>query len=104
MKRKSEKNRSFKSNTLAPVQRQTLNFLRNYIADNGYAPTLKDIAAHIGNIRRPAVDLPGDLIDIASVSKCHAVPPIENKRNKPTSATSVIAPSMSPVIHPSRFL
>lgn len=39
---------SFKSNTLAPVQRQTLEFLRNFIADKGYGPTLKDIAKHIG--------------------------------------------------------
>ncbi len=39
---------SYKSNTLAPVQRQTLEFLRNYIADKGSAPTLKEIAAHIG--------------------------------------------------------
>ncbi|MBX7139048.1 MAG: transcriptional repressor LexA [Oligoflexia bacterium] len=39
---------SFKSSTLAPVQRQTLEFLRNFIADKGYAPTLKDIADHIG--------------------------------------------------------
>jgi repressor LexA len=41
-------NKSFKSNTLAPVQRQTLEFLRNFIADKGFAPTLKDIAKHIG--------------------------------------------------------
>lgn len=40
--------RTFKSNTLAPVQRQTLEFLRNFIADKGFAPTLKDIARHIG--------------------------------------------------------
>ena len=39
---------SFKSSTLAPVQRQTLEFLRNFMADRGYAPTLKDIAEHIG--------------------------------------------------------
>lgn len=39
---------NFKSSTLAPVQRQTLEFLRNFIADKGYAPTLKDIADHIG--------------------------------------------------------
>lgn len=39
---------SFKSNTLAPVQRQTLEFLKHFIADKGYAPTLKDIAEHIG--------------------------------------------------------
>jgi len=38
----------FRSSTLAPVQRQTLEFLRNFIADRGYAPTLKDIAEHIG--------------------------------------------------------
>ncbi len=39
---------NFKTATLAPVQRATLEFLRNYIAENGYAPTLKDIADHIG--------------------------------------------------------
>lgn len=39
---------TLKSNTLAPVQRKTLEFLRNYIAENGYAPTLKDIAQFIG--------------------------------------------------------
>ncbi|MCB0310729.1 MAG: transcriptional repressor LexA [Bdellovibrionales bacterium] len=39
---------TYKSNTLAPVQRQTLEFLRNFIAEKGYAPTLKDIAQHIG--------------------------------------------------------
>jgi repressor LexA len=37
-----------RSATLAPVQRQTLEFLRNFIADRGYAPTLRDIANHIG--------------------------------------------------------
>jgi len=39
---------TFKSSTLAPVQRQTLEFLRNFLAENGYGPTLKDIAHHIG--------------------------------------------------------
>lgn len=39
---------STRSSTLAPVQRQTLEFLRNYIAEHGYGPTLKDIAEHIG--------------------------------------------------------
>lgn len=39
---------SFKSHSLAPVQRRTLEFLRTYIADNGYAPTLKDISTFIG--------------------------------------------------------
>jgi len=39
---------SFRTNTLAPVQRQTLEYLRNFMADKGYAPTLKDIAEHIG--------------------------------------------------------
>lgn len=42
------KKTTYKSNTLAPVQRQTLEFLRQFIADRGYAPTLKDIAEHIG--------------------------------------------------------
>ncbi len=39
---------SFKFSTLAPVQRQTLEFLRNFIADKGYAPSLKDISNYIG--------------------------------------------------------
>ena len=38
----------FKSHSLAPVQRQCLEFLRSFISDNGYAPTLKDIATFIG--------------------------------------------------------
>ncbi|MCI5064996.1 transcriptional repressor LexA [bacterium] len=38
----------FQSSTLAPVQRQTLEFLRNFLAENGYGPTLKNIAEHIG--------------------------------------------------------
>lgn len=37
-----------KSNTLAPVQRKTLEFLRNFIAEHGFAPTLKDICSSIG--------------------------------------------------------
>ena len=43
-----ETNPSFQSSTLAPVQRQTLEFLRNFLADKGYAPSLKDIAEFIG--------------------------------------------------------
>lgn len=48
MKKEDFKSPSYKSSTLAPVQRQTLEFLRNYIAENGYGPTLKDIADSIG--------------------------------------------------------
>ncbi len=44
---------SFQSSTLAPVQRQTLEFLRNFLADKGYAPSLKAIADHIG-VRSPS--------------------------------------------------
>lgn len=44
---------SFKSHSLAPVQRQTLEFLRRFIADNGFGPTLKDIAKSIG-VRSPS--------------------------------------------------
>ncbi|RME58886.1 MAG: repressor LexA [Candidatus Dadabacteria bacterium] len=33
---------------LAPVQRVTLEFLRNFVATYGYAPTLKEIAEHLG--------------------------------------------------------
>jgi repressor LexA len=47
-KQASETNPSFQSNTLAPVQRQTLEFLRKFLADKGYAPSLKDIAEFIG--------------------------------------------------------
>jgi repressor LexA len=36
------------STTLAPVQRQTLDFLRQFIAEHGMAPSLKEIAAAIG--------------------------------------------------------
>ena len=39
---------NYRTNTLAPVQRATLEFLRSFMADRGYAPTLKDIADHIG--------------------------------------------------------
>ncbi len=37
-----------KTSTLAPVQRQTLEFLRTFLAEKGYAPSLKDIAQYIG--------------------------------------------------------
>ena len=37
-----------KTNTLAPVQRRTLDFLRFFIAEKGFAPTLKEISQHIG--------------------------------------------------------
>ena len=43
-----ENSNSVHASTLAPVQRETLGFLKNFIADNGFAPTLKEIAAHIG--------------------------------------------------------
>lgn len=46
-------NNSFKSHQLAPVQRETLEFLRRYISENGYGPTLKDIAQYIG-VRSPS--------------------------------------------------
>lgn len=39
---------NFLTSTLAPVQRQTLDFLRSFLADKGYAPSLKDIADGIG--------------------------------------------------------
>jgi repressor LexA len=47
-KKKSQDSAQFQSSTLAPVQRQTLEFLRNFLADKGYAPSLKDIADFIG--------------------------------------------------------
>ncbi|HMO16980.1 MAG TPA: transcriptional repressor LexA [Oligoflexia bacterium] len=33
---------------LAPVQRQALQYLRNFISDHGFAPTLKDISEYLG--------------------------------------------------------
>jgi repressor LexA len=36
------------ASTLAPVQRRTLSFLRNFITHHGYAPSLRDIADAIG--------------------------------------------------------
>ena len=48
-----EDSKVFRSHSLAPVQRQTLEFLRNFIADRGYGPTLKDIAGFIG-VRSPS--------------------------------------------------
>jgi len=42
------KNENYKSSTLAPVQRQTLEYLRSFISENGFGPTLKDIAEFIG--------------------------------------------------------
>lgn len=47
-KQPAEGSPSFQSSTLAPVQRQTLEFLRNFLADKGYAPSLKAIAEFIG--------------------------------------------------------
>ena len=44
---------SFRSYSLAPVQRATLEFLRAFISDKGFAPTLKDIASYIG-VRSPS--------------------------------------------------
>lgn len=44
---------SFRSQTLAPVQRRTLEYLRTFISENGFAPTLKDIAQFIG-VRSPS--------------------------------------------------
>ena len=41
-------NNNPKLNTLAVVQRKTLDFLRNFMADKGYAPSLKDISQAIG--------------------------------------------------------
>jgi repressor LexA len=53
VKKKTIDSQSFQSSTLAPVQRQTLEFLRNFLADKGYAPSLKDIADFIG-VRSPS--------------------------------------------------
>ena len=48
-----EESSGFQSHSLAPVQRSTLEYLRSFIADHGYAPTLKDIANYIG-VRSPS--------------------------------------------------
>lgn len=43
-----EAENAIRSHSLAPVQRRTLEYLRSFIIDNGFAPTLKDIAKSIG--------------------------------------------------------
>jgi repressor LexA len=43
----SDDSRGVVSNVLPPVQRMTLLFIRQYVAQHGFAPTLKDIAAHL---------------------------------------------------------
>ncbi len=45
---RSDDQSQFRSHSLAPVQRKTLEFLRSFIADNGFGPTLKDVATSIG--------------------------------------------------------
>jgi len=47
-KRLMQENNIYKTSTLAPVQRKTLDFLRKFIAEYSYAPSLKKIAEHIG--------------------------------------------------------
>ena len=46
------KTKTTKSNqisfSLAPVQREALEYLRRFIADHGYGPTLKDISEFLG--------------------------------------------------------
>lgn len=50
---KQKMDTAHKSHALAPVQRRTLEYLRNFISDNGFGPTLKDIASSIG-VRSPS--------------------------------------------------
>jgi len=52
-KKKQIERSAFQTNTLAPVQRQTLEFLRNFLAEKGFATSLKDIAEFIG-VRSPS--------------------------------------------------
>lgn len=37
-----------KFNTLAPVQKQCLEYLRQYISEHGHAPSLREISEHLG--------------------------------------------------------
>lgn len=53
MKQSRTDETTFKSHALAPVQRQTLEYLRNFISEKGFGPTLKDIATFIG-VRSPS--------------------------------------------------
>lgn len=52
-RKSQDEENAFRSHSLAPVQRETLRFLRNFISERGYAPSLKDISTHIG-VRSPS--------------------------------------------------
>ncbi len=41
------KTTNMKFNTLSTVQKKTYDFIKKFISENGYAPSLKDIANHI---------------------------------------------------------
>ena len=48
MAKENKNSLTLKFSTLAPVQRQTLDFIKAFIAEKGFAPTLKEIAERIG--------------------------------------------------------
>ena len=52
-KKKSPEATWHSTHSLAPVQRDTLEYLRSFISEKGYGPTLKDISAYIG-VRSPS--------------------------------------------------
>ena len=57
-----------------------------------------DVGAHVADVRRPAVQLTGQLVDVATVAADHDAPPAQTARKRKASRISVMAPSRSPVI------
>ena len=62
------------------------------------------VAAHVKNISLRTPKPLSHLIDVASVPPYHLKHPVETSKKSNDSEVSAIAPSISPVIHPIRFL
>jgi hypothetical protein len=55
-------------------------------------------------IYKPALKVRRQFNTVATVSAKYYHPPAEAIKNNPASVSSVMAPSISPVMHPIRFL
>jgi hypothetical protein len=55
-------------------------------------------------IYKPSLKVSRQFNTVAALSTQHYHPPTEAIKNNPASVNSVMAPSISPVMHPMRFL